>query len=95
MACWSMIGMPGSFRKHAHFPSEGAVLPSSVPGVGWSDHWAFWQHGYPALMITDTAPFRYPFYHTADDRPEKLDYESMARVVAGVEEVIRDLADEK
>jgi hypothetical protein len=50
----------GSFRKHAKFPSEGTALPSAVPGIGWSDHWAFWQHGYPGLMVTDTAPFRYP-----------------------------------
>ena len=47
-----------SFRRHATLPSEGAALPASVPGVGWSDHWAFWQHDYRAIMITDTAPFR-------------------------------------
>ncbi|HEX8313332.1 MAG TPA: M28 family peptidase [Chthoniobacteraceae bacterium] len=81
----------GSFRKHAQFPSEGTALPASVPGIGWSDHWAFWQHGYPALMVTDTAPFRYPFYHSSGDTPEKLDYDSMARVVKGVEGVITDL----
>lgn len=82
----------GSFRKHASFPSEGAALPSAVPGVGWSDHWSFWQHGYQAFMITDTAPFRYPHYHQRSDTPDKLDGDSMARVVAGVEGVIRDLA---
>jgi Zn-dependent M28 family amino/carboxypeptidase len=83
----------GSFRKHAQFPSEGAALPAAVPGVGWSDHWSFWQHGYRAIMITDTAPFRYPHYHRPTDTPDRLDYDSMARVVAGVELVIRDLAD--
>ncbi|MHA3770668.1 M28 family peptidase [Verrucomicrobiota bacterium sgz303538] len=83
----------GSFRRHAQFPSEGAALPSSIPGIGWSDHWAFWQHGYPAIMITDTAPFRYPFYHTAKDLPDKLDYDSMTRVVSGIEKVISDLAE--
>lgn len=82
----------GSFRRHAQFPSEGAALPASVPGVGWSDHWAFWQHGYPAFMITDTAPFRYPHYHTVRDTPDQLDYDSMARVVSGVEKVISELA---
>ena len=83
----------GSFRRHAQFPSEGAALPPSIPGVGWSDHWSFWQHGYNAIMVTDTAPFRYPHYHTPSDTPEKLDYDSMARVVAGMENVIRDLLD--
>ncbi len=85
----------GSFRAQATLPSEGAALPGNVPGVGWSDHWAFWDHGYPALMVTDTAPFRYPHYHRASDTPEQLDYDSMARVVAGLEHVIADLADAK
>ena len=83
----------GSFRRHTQFPSEGAALPAGIPGIGWSDHWSFWQHGYPAIMITDTAPFRYPHYHLGSDTPEQLDYASMARVVSGVEKVIRDLAD--
>lgn len=81
-----------SFRRHARFPSEGAALPGWIPGVGWSDHWSFWQEGYPALMVTDTAPFRYPHYHTAEDTPDKLNYERLARVVAGLEHVVRDLA---
>ena len=45
------------FRQHAQVPSQGASLAISIPGVGWSDQWAFWQHGYPGIMITDTAPF--------------------------------------
>jgi Zn-dependent M28 family amino/carboxypeptidase len=82
-----------AFRASAPFPSEGAALPSFVPGVGWSDQWAFWQEGYPGIMITDTAPFRYPYYHTEDDLPDKLDYERMARVVEGIEAVVRMLAE--
>ena len=81
-----------SFRENARFPSEGAALPGRVPGVGWSDHWSFWQAGWPAIMVTDTAPYRYPWYHTPFDTPEKLDYERMARVVDGLYEVIRDIA---
>ncbi|MBP0015237.1 MAG: M28 family peptidase [Roseofilum sp. SBFL] len=82
----------GSFRQHTLFPSEGAALPNFLPGVGWSDHWSFWQQGYPALMVTDTAPFRYPYYHRAEDTPDKIDYGKLARVVAGLERVIRDVA---
>lgn len=81
-----------SFRAQAQLPSEGAALPANIPGVGWSDHWAFWQHGYPAIMITDTAPFRYPHYHARSDTPDKLDYDSMARLVSRLEKVIVDLA---
>jgi hypothetical protein len=62
-----------------------------VPGVGWSDHWAFWQHGFPGIMITDTAPFRYPHYHRRSDTPDKLDYDSMTRVVSGFAHVVDDL----
>jgi hypothetical protein len=81
-----------SFRSHTAFPSIGGVAPASVPGIDWSDHWAFTQHGFPALMVTDTAPFRYPHYHQASDTPDKVDTESLARVVKGMERVIRDLA---
>jgi Zn-dependent M28 family amino/carboxypeptidase len=80
-----------SFRRHAKFPSEGATLPPMIPGVGWSDQWAFWQQGYPGVMVTDTAPFRYPYYHTDKDTPDKVDYERLARVVAGLEQVITEL----
>jgi hypothetical protein len=80
-----------TFRQHAAFPSQGGALPGFLPGVGWSDHWAFWQQGYPALMITDTAPFRYPFYHEASDTPDKLDYERLARVLTGLDRVLNDL----
>jgi Zn-dependent M28 family amino/carboxypeptidase len=79
------------FRKHAKIPSEGAALPSFIPGVSWSDQWAFWQHGYPGIMITDTAPFRYPHYHSATDTPDKLDYDRFALVVSGVQKVIEEL----
>ncbi len=82
----------GAFRRHAKFPSEGIAAPASIPGVDWSDHWAYRKHGYPALMITDTAPYRYPYYHTEEDTPDKVDYERLARVVKGIEMVIRELA---
>ena len=83
-----------SFRRHTKFPSEGGAAPASIEGVGWSDHWAFQRQGYPALMITDTAPFRYPHYHTRQDTPDKIDYGRMARVVAGLGRVVRELASE-
>lgn len=82
----------GTFRRTAAFPSEGVSAPESIPGIGWSDQWAYWQFGWPALMVTDTAPFRYPHYHTLRDTPDKLGYERLARVVKGLEGVVRDLA---
>jgi Zn-dependent M28 family amino/carboxypeptidase len=83
----------GSFRRGVRFPSEGAALPETIKPVGWSDQWSFWQYGYKAIMVTDTGPFRYPYYHTAEDTPGKIDYERLARVVTGIECVITDLTD--
>ena len=82
----------GVFRRHGRIPSEAAALPEVISGVGWSDHWSFWQHGYPALMVTDTAPFRYPYYHTPQDTIDKVDLDRLARVVFGLQKVIEDLA---
>jgi Zn-dependent M28 family amino/carboxypeptidase len=79
------------FRAHAQFPSEGIAAPAFIPGVDWSDHWTFWDAGLPAVMITDTAPYRYPHYHTARDTPDKLDYDRLARVTAGIERMLRAL----
>jgi hypothetical protein len=81
-----------SFRAAAAFPSVGGTAPGAIPGIDWSDHWAFEQVGIPALMLTDTAPFRYPYYHTREDTPDKVDYERLARVVSGLEGMIRDWA---
>src|SRR5437867_1091211 len=79
------------FRKHAKIPSEGAALPAFIPGVSWSDQWSFWRNGYPGIMITDTAPFRYPYYHSGSDTPDKLDYDRFALVVSGMQKVIEEL----
>ena len=82
----------GSFRRHGAFPSEGAVGLESIAGVSRSDQWSYWKFGWPAVMVTDTAPFRYPHYHTLRDTPDKLDYDGLARVVKGLEGVVRELA---
>ena len=81
-----------AFKRRTSFPLQSAVVPAAIPGVGWSDHWAFWQAGYAAMMVTDTAPFRYPWYHTADDTSDKIDYNRLAHVVDGLEAVIRSIA---
>jgi len=79
-----------SFRAHSTFPSEGIAAPAFIPGINWSDHWSFWKQGYPAIMITDTAPYRYPYYHSAGDTPDKIDYEKMVYVVEGIEKMLEE-----
>jgi len=81
-----------SFRAHTQFPTIGGVAPAFIPGIDFSDHWAFAQHGFPAIMLTDTAPYRYPYYHTRRDTPDKVDIDKLARVVKGIGGMIRDAA---
>ena len=81
-----------SFRRSTGFPSQGSAVPGWIAGVGWSDHWSFWQEGYPAVMVTDTALFRNPNYHQPSDKPDTLDYDRTARVVRGLAAVVSDLA---
>lgn len=87
-----VLSAAGSFRRHTRFPSQGISAPGIIPGIGWSDHWSFWQAGYPGVMVTDTAPFRNKNYHTAKDVPATLDYARLARVTAGIARVVEELA---
>ncbi len=82
------------FRAASTMPVEFAALPAEVPGVGWSDHWSFWQNQYPAVMFTDTAPFRYAHYHKDSDLPGMIDFARMTRVVEGIAKVVESLAGE-
>ena len=71
---------------------QKAALPGEMVGVGWSDHWSFWQEGYVGLMITDTALFRYPHYHKPTDTFDKIEYVRFAHVVDGLIKTIEDFA---
>lgn len=77
-----------SFRAAQTMPAEGIAAPTALDGVNWSDHWAFWKCGYPAVMVTDTAIYRNPNYHMTSDTAASLDYEKMAAVVEGVRQVV-------
>lgn len=81
-----------AFHAHSDFPAESLATFQFVPGVAWSDQLSFWRQGYPALMVTDTAFYRYAYYHTALDTPEKLNYPAMARVVDGLQQAFASLA---
>ena len=80
-----------SFKKQTLFPIESVVTFSFVPGIDFSDHWSFWQEGYPAVMITDTAFYRNPNYHSSADTYETLNYESLAEVAKGLNAVLIEL----
>ncbi|MEX0880520.1 MAG: M28 family peptidase [Thermoanaerobaculia bacterium] len=81
-----------SIRRASDLPVHSINAPALVPGVDLSDHVNFWRQGDPAVMITDTAFYRNPRYHTEGDTAETLDYGRMAKVVAGVRQAVLDLA---
>ncbi len=89
------IGVAGGWadRKLAKVLKRSIAGAGGVRAVSYSgfretsdasDHRNYWAHGWPAVMVTDTAYLRNPNYHTAADLAETLDYEKMARVVDGV-----------
>lgn len=80
------------FRGGATIPSEGLIALPWLQGMDWSDHWSFWQQGYPGMVVTDTAPYRYPHYHEPEDTLDKLDFDDLARVTLGLEAVVEGLA---
>lgn len=81
-----------AFRAASDFPLEYVTTFGWVPGVDWSDHVSFWNEGYPAMMITDTALYRYPYYHSARDTPDKVDYMRLARVTEALVSAVEALA---
>jgi Zn-dependent M28 family amino/carboxypeptidase len=95
LGAWGLVRRASSlFRRHSDFPSQWLAAPAFVPGITRSDHWSFRRHGFPAVMVTDTAFNRYPHYHLPSDTPEKLDYERMAKVTLGLAAMLRELSSE-
>ncbi len=79
-------------RAGSPLPVETLSAPTFLAGVDFSDHRSFWAKGYEAVMVTDTAFFRNPRYHTPEDRPDTLDYARMAEVVKGVHSAVQAAA---
>lgn len=82
-----------AFKRHSGFPAQGLIMSERlVPDIRRSDHASFWDVGYPAVMVTDTAEFRNIHYHTVGDVIRTLDMKKMASVVAGLTMMLTDLA---
>jgi Zn-dependent M28 family amino/carboxypeptidase len=80
------------FKNCSTFPAEYlSIFTPIAPGASWSDHSSFWAVGYKALMVTDTAFYRYPYYHTSSDIPEKLNYEALTHITEGLGKTIQSL----
>lgn len=83
-----MLKLARAFRQVSDFPLQHVATFAFIPGVAWSDHLSFWRQNYKALMITDTAFYRYPYYHSSNDTAEKLDYPRLALVCKGLFDAI-------
>jgi len=81
-----------AFQTECGIPALAGTFPENVPGVDWSDHWSFWKSGYSAVMVTDTAPYRYPHYHKPSDTKDKIDFEKLEKVTQGLKAVIKTWA---
>ena len=88
----AMRRLAQAFRAHSDFPLQTAATFRLVPGVSWSDHRSFWRQGYHALMITDTAFYRYLHYHANDDTPDKLAYLEFSQVTLALCAAFMDIA---
>ena len=81
-----------AMRSATPLPVEALAAPRLVTGVDFSDHASYWEAGYDAVMVTDTAFFRNRHYHTMTDTPDRLDYVRMSQVVQGVRAAVLALA---
>jgi len=73
-----------AMRHASPLPVYSINAPRFLPGIDWSDHLNYWEAGYNAVMITDTAFYRNKNYHTLRDTPDTLNYQKMAMAVQGV-----------
>ena len=84
-----------SFKKNEQLPVETLFVPFNgriLPDTRLSDHSPFWDAGLPAVMITDTAFFRNPNYHTPQDTFDTLDYLFMAELVKSLLVTLKELS---
>ena len=73
-----------AFNRATGVPTETLHTPVWSPDLVRSDHYAFVLNHFPALLVTDTADFRNPNYHSENDTPGTLDYAVMAGVTSGL-----------
>ncbi len=81
-----------TLRTTGMFPAEGLTVPSFLPWFEVSDHVAFRKHEWPAIVITDTGPYRNPEHGTPSDTPDRLQYDKMAKALTAIEKLVDSLA---
>lgn len=87
-----VASVANALKRASPLPVESLAAPAFVPGISFSDHGSFWKTGYRAVMITDTAFYRNPNYHTAMDTIETLRFDRMADLLRAMVHVAHTLA---
>ncbi|MDA8387651.1 MAG: M20/M25/M40 family metallo-hydrolase [Nitrospiraceae bacterium] len=78
-------------RKNADMRVRSLIAPAQTAGISHSDHSAFWQYGFRAVMVTDTAYFRNRNYHQETDTIDSLNFRVMTKVVKGLHRTILEI----
>ncbi len=85
------LAVAEALKAGSTLPVEHLVALPFIPGVGLSDHGPFWKMGFPAVMLTDTAFYRNPNYHSSRDTIETLRFDKMSLLVCGMIHVVEFL----
>lgn len=85
------IAVAEALKAGSNLPVEHLVALQFIPGIGLSDHGAFWKMGFRAVMVTDTAFYRNPNYHSQKDTIETLRFDKMSQLVRGMVHVVEYL----
>jgi Zn-dependent M28 family amino/carboxypeptidase len=98
----SVVSLPSSakytylWKKHYNEFSKKKmyefVAPASINGIHESDHYSFFKHGYPSILITDTGYYRSKFYHTEKDIPSKINYGFLANNIIAISKTLHEIA---
>jgi Zn-dependent M28 family amino/carboxypeptidase len=78
-------------KNYADIPVESIISLPHMLGASFSDHGSFWEFGYRAIMITDTAFYRNPYYHQPEDTIETLNFKYFSKFVHGFSHVLKKL----
>lgn len=81
-----------TLRTAGNFPTQGLTVPSFLPWFDVSDHVAFRDQGWPAIVITDTGPNRNKVHGLPEDTADRLNYDRMAKALIAIEKVVDKLA---
>jgi hypothetical protein len=97
VGCLGQSGIVRTLKRamleKSNLPVYSINAPRWVPGIDFSDHLNYWDAGFDAVLITDTAFYRNPNYHRATDTADTLDYLRMASAVEGVHAAVRRLGE--